>query len=316
MLKVHREPSLRSPVLLCAFSGWADAATAASGAMRYLLLKRDSRRFAEFDPDAIYSYTTTRPLTSLDSRGQRQLHWPELPWMALEVPEGDRDLVVLVGPEPDLRWRECVEAIIALASRLQVSQILAFGAFLAQVHYSGPPALMGVTSDLRTRTRMRALGISETNYQGPTSFITALTRSAADRSIPASSLWVAAPNYLSNAANPRLSAGLLEAAEYLLGQELWLDELKAAGRDMERRITEALRARPDLANFLQRLSGESEQDVEQIDLSAAAGEAPPSPEETEPELPSAEEIIRHLEDHLRRIKDQGGDEDAGPETPS
>ena len=86
MLKVYSQPTLRSPVLLCGFGGWADAASAATGALRYLLLKRPGQRIAEFDPDAIYSYTVTRPVTTLEPRAGRRLQWPELSLTALFVP--------------------------------------------------------------------------------------------------------------------------------------------------------------------------------------------------------------------------------------
>ena len=295
MLKIHSQPALRSPVLLCAFGGWADAATAATGALRYLLLKREGRRIAEFDPDLLYAYTATRPVTVQEGGGIRRLRWPELVWTVIEVPEADHDLVILVGSEPDLRWRECVEAIGSFASRLGVTTVLTFGGFLAQVHFAGPPPMMGISADAPFRAVMRELGIEESNYQGPTGFVTAILQEAAGRGIPAASLWTAAPNYLSNTSNPKLAAALLRAAERLLQQDLWLAELEAAGRDMERRIEDALRARPDLASFLRGLSGETES---------------PEPstmgnEETDAELPSAEEVLRDLEEHLRRLKGEG-----------
>ena len=301
MLRVLSQPALRSPALLCGFSGWADAASAASAALRYLLLKRHGERIAEFDPDAIYSYTTTRPITFLDDLGRRQLQWPALFWTALEAPEAPRDLVILVGPEPDLRWRECIQSIGEFAARLGVSRIVTFGAFLAQVHYAGTPAMLGISSDPLMQARMRDLGIEQSNYQGPTGFVTAVLRDAADRGIPSASLWVAAPSYLSSTSNPKLAAALLRAAEHLLGQELWCQELEAAGRDMERRIEEALRQRPDLATFLRQLSGERQ------------SPSPPaqSSEDQEAELPSAEEVLRDLEEHLRRLRGgPGRDDDA------
>ncbi len=300
MLRVLAQPELKSPVLLCAFGGWADAASAASGALRYLMLKREGQRIAEFDPDALYVYTTTRPVTMQENGGIRRLQWPELAWTALEVPEADHDLVILVGPEPDLRWRECVQAIGSFAARLGVTQLLTFGGFLAQVHYAGPPAMLGISSDPQFRAKMHRMGIEESNYQGPTGFVTAVLREAADRGIPAASIWIAAPSYLSNTSNPKLAAALLQTAEQLLEQDLWLAELNAAGRDMERRIEDALRARPDLASFLKRLRGEEEDEVE---TSAPEGD------EAQSELPSAEEVLKDLEDHLRRLKGDGSPQD-------
>ncbi len=298
MLRRISESNLRSPILLCAFSGWADAASAASGALRYLLMKRESRRIAEFDPDSIYNYTTTRPYTGSDGAGGRRLEWPDLAWWAMEVPEAEHDFVILLGPEPDLRWRECIRVTGELAIQLGVSRVITFGGFLAQVHFAAPPTLTGTSHDPQMRLALRGMGIYESNYQGPTGFVTALLRGLADMGIPGASIWIAAPNYLANTSNPKLSAALLRAAEQLLGMNLWLQELDVAGRDMERRIEDALRARPDLASFLRRLSGEPE--------SNEKPEGSPEEEvEPEAELPSAEEVLHDLEEHLRRLKNEG-----------
>jgi proteasome assembly chaperone (PAC2) family protein len=300
MLRSVSEPNLRDPILLCAFSGWADAASAASGALRYLLLKREARRIADFDPDTLYNYTTTRPLTVSDGIGGRKIQWPELQWYALETPEAPQDLVILLGNEPDLRWRECLRAIGDFAVRLGVSRAVTLGGFLAQVHFAAEPSLTGISHDPQMRAALKSLGIEGGNYQGPTGFVTTVLREIADRGIPGASLWIAAPNYLANTSNPRLSAALLHAAERLLGVDLWLQELDTAGHDMERRIEDALRARPDLANFLRRLSGEPE--------GADNPEGSQEEEaESEQELPSAEEVLRDLEEHLRRLKSDGDD---------
>lgn len=286
--------------MLCAFGGWADAASAASGAMRYLLLKREGQLAATFDPDSIYVYTTSRPLTIKDPLLQRRVEWPALEITAVEVPEAERDLLVMVGPEPDLRWNELVREIFDFTTRMQVSALITFGAFLAQVHFAGPPALMGISTDPRFRTQLDRLGIEDTNYQGPTGFTTVLLREAAERSIPAASLWAAAPGYLSSTSNPKLSAALLGAAERLLGQDLWKGELEAAGRHMERRLEDVLRNRPDLVELLRKLEGETEAAEEEplisVDPVVDEDEMPPD------DLPSPEEVLRDLEEHLRRIK--------------
>lgn len=311
MLTVYSTPTLRAPALLCGFGGWADAASAATGALRYLLLKRQGQIIARFDPDAVYNYTTTRPLTLMDPRGERRLEWPDLQWSAIEVPESDSDLVVLIGPEPDLRWRECVGAALDFAGKLGISKLVTFGAFLAQVHFAGPPNLLGISSDPRMRAQMQRLGLEQSNYQGPTGFVTALLRGATDRGIAAASVWVAAPSYLSSTTNPKLASALLRVAERLVGQELWRTELEVAGRDMERRIEDALKARPDLASLLRKLEGgeETEEHAAPEDLSLEIEPSASEPDLPIPQeqLPTPEEVLRDLEEHLRRIKGEGGE---------
>jgi len=172
---------------------------------------------------------------------------------------------------------------------------------LAQVHFAGPPAMMGISNDPRLKARMELLGLEDTNYQGPTSFTTTLLREAADRGIPSASLWVAAPSYLSSTSNPKLSASLLGAAEELLGQELWKGELETAGRQMERRIQDALSTRPDLVDLLKRLQGEGD-DEEDDDQPLLVVEDQPDPVDEQGDLPTPEEVLRDVEEHLRKMK--------------
>ena len=312
MLTIYSTPKLKAPVLMCGFSGWADAASAASGALRYLQIKRPTSRIAGFDADSIYNYTTTRPLTLFDDQSQRRIKWPSLEMTAIEVAEAGHDLVVLVGPEPDLRWRDWVRTLFDYAAQLQVSAVLTFGAFLAQVHFSGPAVLTGISLDPAMRDKLRRLGIEDSSYQGSTGITTVILREAAERGIPAASIWAAAPSYLSSTSNPKLAAALLGVAEQLIGQDLWKDELETAGREMERRVRDALRSRPDLVNFLKQLRAESPEGSIPDDLSTESGPTPQ--DEDSDELPSPEEVLKDLEEHLRRIRgdpDQGYGGDAG-----
>ena len=154
------------------------------------------------------------------------------------------------------------------------------------------------------RDQLRQLGIEDSSYQGPTGITTVILREAAERGIPAASIWAAAPSYLSSTSNPKLAAALLTVAERLIGQDLWKGELETAGREMERRVQDALRSRPDLADFLKQLREESSE--------GAATEEPdieleePSQADDSDELPSSEEVLRDLEEHLRRLKGDSG----------
>lgn len=296
MLRVFAEPPLRDPILLCAFTGWSDAAFAGSGALQFLLSKHSSQTIAEFDPDEVYSYTVTRPLTALDRSRQRFMRWPELNWRAVILPDQPHDLVLLSGPEPDLKWRGCVSEGASFAARLGITKTIALAAFYGPVPHTAAPAMIGVSASTDIRSRLTALGIGETVYEGPTGFLTALIDATNRAGITSAAIWVAAPSYLPGANNPKLSAALLRAVERLLRLDLDVGELEVAGREMERQIDEALRSRPDLKDFVKRLGGAQE------------GTPPAPPEEPqaqiEPdELPSAEEVLRALEEHLRRPRE-------------
>jgi proteasome assembly chaperone (PAC2) family protein len=303
VIHIESMPELRAPVLLCAFTGWSDGGIASSGALSFLLSKWKTERFAEVDAETIYVYTTTRPTATIIGPGERSLRWPALALHAVRIPHADHDLVVLVGPEPDLRWKACAEAIVRLAQRLGASQLVTLGCFLATVPHRGAVPLVGLSADPDLRRRLEALGTSETDYQGPTAFTTALVTAGAQAGLPSASLWAAAPAYLQGGSNPKIAAALLRGVERLIGTELGIVELETAGRDLERRVDEALSARPDLQQFVSGLGGSSTE--------SESAEPDPSTERTE--LPTPKEFLAEMEDFLRDLRREGpGGEGRGP----
>jgi proteasome assembly chaperone (PAC2) family protein len=294
MLTVHHLPELRQPAVLCAVSGWSDAGQAATGALGYLLTKWSNQRFAEFESDQIYNYTVTRPATVRPSGGRRKLTWPDFAWFGLPVPHAERDLVVLLGPEPDLRWMEIRRAALDLIERLNGSMLLTFGGFYAQVPHTGATRLFGRAYDEVLVTKLRQMQLRDSDYQGPTGFLTALADGAEQRGLPTCGLWAAAPMYLQGTANPKLAAALLMTAERLLGADLGTTELQAAGRDLELRINQAMRDRPDFQKLVREM-GPLADEAESSEQSAEPAEPPG-------ELPSSEEVLRDLESYLKDLR--------------
>jgi proteasome assembly chaperone (PAC2) family protein len=286
MLKVLSQPTLRSPVLLVALSGWPDAGQAASGALKYLIMKWAPRRFAELDPSRIYVQTNNRPHSKLTRVGQRRLIWPTFAMYALPVPQAPRDLVLLLGAEPDLRWRTCADTILDLAQQLGSETIVGLGAYLAPTSHAGPVTLTGRGTNAELRRALSALGLRDGKYEGPTGFLTVLQEATVQRGLAAASVWAASPVYLRDLSNPKLSAALLGVVERVLKVDLRLTELEVAGRDLERRIDAELEGRPDLERFVRRLASDTEFDFS--------------------ELADAEDILDDLEQYLQRLR---GDED-------
>jgi proteasome assembly chaperone (PAC2) family protein len=289
MLTVHSLPALRSPVLLCALSGWPDAGQAASGALEYLIMKWAPRRFAELDPSRVYVQTTNRPRSKVGRSGQRRLIWPSFAFYALPVPQAPRDLVLLLGPEPDLRWRTTAGAILDLAERLGSDLIVSLGAYLAPVSHGSPTVLTGRGTRPELRRALSALGLRDGKYEGPTGFLTVLQDVTSQRGLASASVWAASPIYLRELANPKLSAALLSIVERVLRVDLGLTELEVAGRDLERRIDAELSARPDLERFVRRLASDGD---DEIDLD---------------DLPEVEDLLDDLEQYLQRLREDEDD---------
>ncbi|MFN8522985.1 MAG: PAC2 family protein [Chloroflexota bacterium] len=298
-------PELRSPALLCAFTGWPDAGTGASGALDFLIMKWAPRRFAEIDTRTICVQTQHRPIVRRVNEQERRLNWPEMALFALPLPNAQRDLILLLGPEPDLLWRTCAEQLIALADRLQVETVVSLGALLAPVPHAGPVYRTGRSSRLDLRRRLRALGIRDSNYQGPTGFPTILLDAASRRGMATASVWAANPIYLRGLPNAKLSASLLRAVEFLLQVDVGVTELEVAGRDLELRIDDELRNRPDLERFVRRLAGDEGEDADPAtrDDEPRGSLEPPDRAAGGP-LPPSEEILESLEQYLRRLRDQ------------
>jgi PAC2 family len=98
-------PRLRSPVLVCAFRGWNDAAGAASAALGAVADSFDANPIAEIDPEDYFDFQATRPTIVLSEGQTRSIEWPQNDLIAIRIPGADRDLVLFDGTEPNLRWR-------------------------------------------------------------------------------------------------------------------------------------------------------------------------------------------------------------------
>lgn len=300
MLTVHYLPDLRRCTAVCALNGWSDAGSAASGALNYLLAKWDARRFAEYDSDALFNYTVTRPMTVRPERGRRVLRWPDLAWYELRSPNSGHDLALLVGPEPDLRWRELCRVTMDLLTRLNAEMLLTLGAFFGSVPHTGPVRIFGRSSDSELRSILRSRGYVDTDYQGPTGLVAGLNDAATSRGFKAAGLWAAAPMYLQGTPNPKLSGALLQTVELLVGVDLRVDELVAAGRDFELRVDEAIRTRPDFEKIVRGLGVDLERPAPE---QSRAEQALPSPAEPR-ELPTVDEVLGELESFLKNLREE------------
>jgi proteasome assembly chaperone (PAC2) family protein len=297
-LKIQELPALRSPILIAAFAGWPDAAEVASGSARYLARKLRARRFAEIDPEEFYVFTETRPTTLILAPGQRALEWPSNEFFSWRNPNGERDIVILQGREPNINWREYVDIVMGLAQRLGVSQMVTLGGTYDAVSHRGRVSLSGNGTTPALTERLEGLGIGGSSYEGPSSVQSALIESCRDRKIGAASIWGHAPHYVRAAPNPKVSHAMLNALRILIEIEVDLAELKVAGEQLEARVDAAMSENPELRDY-----------VDQLDIVAE-----PVPEPTVDELmadlplsrPDPAEVMRELEEilNLRRAESE------------
>src|SRR5919201_697185 len=201
---------LRPPILLAGFGGWGDAGSAASIALRHLLGDSAPPASAMIDPSACYDFTVARPLTTrAQDGGKWSLEYPKVAFYPLAMPHAERDLLVLLGPEPHFRWPELAPAIVSYARAAGIETVLTLGAYVGPVTHRMAPVVRR-SLDAGLNTKLAALDFQDTEYEGPTAFVTALLHAAAAAGVPAASLWVATPPYL-QAGNPVAALALLEA---------------------------------------------------------------------------------------------------------
>ena len=186
-------PKLRRPVLVAAFEGWNDAADAASTAARYLRDRWSARPFATIDPEDFYDFSATRPEVRMAQGVTREIVWPAVEFSAAPVPGASRDVVFLLGHEPQLKWRTFTDQVVGVAKELEVELIVILGALLADVAHSRPVRGTGTAADAEL---VRRLKLGRSTYEGPTGIVGVLHDAFRKAHLPSASLWAAVPHYV------------------------------------------------------------------------------------------------------------------------
>src|SRR5919197_904334 len=288
-LRISHLPELESPVLVAAFRGWNDGAHGASLAAEYLSRRWEAERFADIDPEEFFDFQSTRPHVSLEAGLTRRIDWPENAFHHARPPELDRDIVLLVGVEPNLRWRTFAGLVVALAKRLEVELVVTIGALLADVPHTRPVPVTGSASDPELVER---LGLATSRYEGPTGIVGVLHDAFRQAEIASASLWAAVPHYVSLTPSPRAAEALCGRLAELLGCEVDLSELADAGREYVEQVTEAVASDSDTQSYVESL----EQQVDAL--------------EAEANLPSGDSIAAELTRFLRDHDERTGGDDA------
>ena len=276
MITIESTPKLKRPTLVAAFRGWNDAGGAASLAAGYLRAVTDAERFAVIDPDPFVDYQQTRPSVTLEDGHVRNVEWPETEILAAEP----HDIVIVIGPEPNMRWRAYSDAICQLARKMRVELVVTLGALLADTPHTRPVPVSSTGSDDELIAR---LGLTRSNYEGPTGIVGVLHDACARAQLRSASLWAATPHYISATPNPRAAVALLERLAELTGTPGPSGDLVRAASEYAVRVAAAVAEDPELGAY-----------VEQLE-SAADAEDPPT----------GEDLARDFERYLR---EQGGEE--------
>ncbi len=252
-------PELRSPILVCAFAGWNDAASAASTALQAIASGFDSSVAAHLDPEEFYDFQVNRPTIRLVDGRTRQVDWPANMLVAATAAGADRDLVLLSGVEPNLKWRTYSTAILDAAEKLGVEMLVSLGALIADVAHTAAVPITGLATD---QDLVERLNLSRSNYEGPTGIVGVLHDQCRERGISSASLWAAIPHYVAAVPNPKAALALLRRLEALTGIALEASELEDAMERFEEQIDRAVAANPEIEELVRRLESQQAEELE------------------------------------------------------
>jgi proteasome assembly chaperone (PAC2) family protein len=248
--------------MVCAFEGWNDAGDAASTALAFMSKALEAQRFAHIDTEEFYDFQANRPRIRLSGQdGHREIEWPSVEMYEAQVPGAQRDLVLVQGVEPSLRWRSFSALIVELAEALGVQMVITLGALLADVPHTRPVAMTGFASDPALMERMGAHRPSD--YEGPTGIVGVLHSVCTDAGLPSMSLWASIPHYVAAAPSPKAALALVRRVEGVLGISLDTGELEEATVGYERQVGLAVSSNPEVQAFVDRLEQDETDDEDE-----------------------------------------------------
>lgn len=259
-LRIASRPSLERPTLIAAFRGWNDGGQGASLAAGYLAKLWGAERFAEVDPENFFDFQATRPHVTLEEGVTRRIDWPATVFYHGRPPGLDHDVVLLLGIEPNLRWRTFTDIVVGFAKELDTELVVTLGALLADVPHTRPCPVTGTASDEQLVDR---LGLSASRYEGPTGVVGVLHDACRGVDLPSVSLWAAVPHYVSLTPSPRAALALCERLGDLLGTSIETEELEEASAAYVDQVSEAVSSDPDTATYVEELETRADEILEE-----------------------------------------------------
>ncbi len=248
-------PELRSPVLVASFSGWNDAANAASTALGAIAASLETELVAQIDPEEFFDFQANRPTIAIADGGLEGVEWPDNLIVAATAGGAERDLLLIAGTEPSTRWRTFCNCVLDVAERCGVESVVTFGSLIADVAHTRPVPITGLATD---EEMIGQLGFEDVSYEGPTGVLGVFHGICRERGLSAASLWAAVPHYAAAVPNPKAGLALLRRLEGMIGIAVEASELEDAAGSFEQQVSQAVAANPEIRELVERL--EEQQD--------------------------------------------------------
>ena len=280
-------PVLRSPVAIAAFEGWNDAADASTAVVEHLEQEWGAEPIAALDPEDFYDFQVNRPTVMMSEGETRRIEWPTTRFSVATPPDAERDIVLIRGIEPSMRWRTFCEQVLEVCHSLEVSRIVLLGALLADVPYTRPLPVSGsAPRGLAPIDATERLGLTPTRYEGPTGIVGILHDACVRADLDAVSFWVHVPHYANNPPCPKATLALLHRVEEVLDLPVPTGDLAKESSEWEERLKQAAEQDAELAEYVRELEERSGDDG----LQPLSGD----------------EIAQEFEKYLRRRGGQAG----------
>src|SRR6476620_5632486 len=258
-------PELTNTVVVAAFEGWNDAGDAASDALEHLDAIWEAEPLIEIDDEAYYDYQVNRPVIRQIDGVTRELVWPSMHISHCRPPGSDRDIVLMHGVEPNMRWRTFCAELLAIADKLNVDPVVILGALLADTPHTRPVPVSGAAY---SPDSAKFFGLEETRYEGPTGIAGVFQDACVAAGLPALTFWAAVPHYVSQPPSPKATVALLHRVEEVLDSEVPLADLPAQAEEWEEAVSEMTAEDDEIAEYVASL--EQRGDAE-VDMSEALG---------------------------------------------
>jgi proteasome assembly chaperone (PAC2) family protein len=283
-LRIFERPTLERPVLIGAFRGWNDGGQAATLAAGYPARLWGARKFAEIDPELFVDFQATRPMVSLEEGQTRKIEWPENTFFRAPIPGANRDAVLLVGVEPNYRWRTFSELIADLARDLGVELVVTLGALLADVPHTRPSPVTGAATDPQL---VDELGLQLSRYEGPTGIVGVLHDAYRAANLDSVSLWAPVPHYIASPPNPPASLAILERFGRLVHLDLDLSRVRRTASSWREQVDQVAAGDDDIQSYVTRLEARYDTDVDDTD------------DDWGDDLPTGDELADDFQQYLR-----------------
>lgn len=253
-IEFNEKPKLNSCILVGAWTGWPDAAEAATRALKELISQLKAKKFASIDAEQFYVFSTNRPNVKHGSDGKRILTWPENDFYYYRSDwTSEHDIIFVLGEEPDLKWREYVSLIGELAQENNCKLLLTVGALLDSVPHTRQPRVMGTIAGKDLGPHFKNVKYPKPNYEGPSGITSALIEHFEERSIPSVSIWGHAPHYVQVPYNPNITMAILEEIQQFIPSPIELGSLKKQSDEFTTNLIKALEGQKEIAAYVEKL---------------------------------------------------------------